>query len=102
MSELTLAEAAAPVLKEAEKVLAPEAAAVLGNLREFVSGEMDKLRGELPAVVDAGVAHLHALGSGMVARYQAVMDHIDATLKGVTEPPVDPTVAPQEAPTTQA
>jgi hypothetical protein len=109
MSELTLAEmAAGPLVKEAEKVLAPEAVAVLGDLREFVSGEMDRLRGELPAVVDAGVAHLHALASGIVGRYQSVVDRIDATLKGATAPPagagapsvpVDPTVAPQGAPT---
>lgn len=97
MSELTLAEAAAaPLVKAAEAALAPEAQKALEELRAFVGSETDKLRAELPAAVNTGVEHLHALGAGILARYQAVMDHIDTTLKGATP---GPTTAP-EAPTT--
>jgi ElaB/YqjD/DUF883 family membrane-anchored ribosome-binding protein len=102
MSEPTLAALAAvgaPLLKEAEQALAPEAEKVLTDLRAFVAAEADKLRTELPAVVETGVQHLHALGAGILARYQSVMDHIDAHLAGAVPAsavaPVDPTAAPE-------
>lgn len=103
MSEPLIAAAeaiAGPLLKQAEQALAPEAVKVLNDLKDFVSGEADKLRVELPQVVEIGVAHLHNLGAAILGRYQAVMDHIDAHLQGTLPAPVaaDPTAAP-EAPT---
>jgi len=98
MSEPTLAALAAvgaPLLKEAEQALAPEAQKVLGDLREFVSGEADKLRTEFPAVVEQGVTHLHNLAEAMLARYHSVMDRIDAHLGGAT--PAAPASEPQLA-----
>src|SRR5436305_10746690 len=95
MSEPTLAALAAigaPLLKEAEQALAPEAEKVLGDLREFVSGEADKLRTEFPAVVEQGVAHLHNLAEAMLSRYHSVMERIDAHLGGAT--PSAATLAP--------
>lgn len=90
MSEPTLAELASAALpaavKEVEGALAPEAAKVLGDLREFVSGEADRLRTELPQVVENGVAHLHALGEAILNRYHSVMERIDAHLGGVPVP----------------
>lgn len=97
MSEPTLAALAAvggPLLKDAEQALAPEAEKVLGDLREFVAGETDKLRTELPAVVEQGTKHLHALGEAMLARYQSVMDRIDAHLGGSIPVPPTQSAAP--------
>lgn len=100
MSEPTLAEmasAALPVVaKEVEEALAPEAAKVLTDLREFVAGEADKLRTELPQVVEQGTAHLHALGEAILNRYHSVMERIDAHLGGSTPAPAAP-VAPEQA-----
>lgn len=91
MSEPTLAAveaAAGPLIADAEKALAPEAQKVLTDLHAFVAGEADKLRQELPGLVEAGVQHLHALGSSILGRYQAVMEHIDAHLTGTVTPAV--------------
>lgn len=122
MSEPTLAAVealGAPLLADAEKALTPEAQKVLTDLHQFVAGEADKLRQELPTLVQTGVQHLHDIGGSILARYQAVMEHIDAHLTGTVTPaapsapaqtsapapaaPVvtDPTVAPS-APTTEA
>lgn len=89
MSEPTIAAveaAAAPLLGEAEKALAPEAQKVLEDLHQFVAGEADKLRQELPGLVQEGLDHLHALGASILARYQAVMEHVDAHLTGTVTP----------------
>jgi len=102
MSESTLAALAAigaPLLKEAEAALAPEAERVLVDLREFVSGEADKLRTQFPAVVDQGVAHLHNLAEAMLSRYNAVMDRIDGHLTGAVGPS-DPTTPPSDGSST--
>lgn len=91
MSESTLAALAAvgaPLLKEAEQALAPEAEKVLTDLRKFVSGEADKLRTEFPAVVENGVQHLQNLAEAMLGRYHSVMERIDAHLGGSVPAPV--------------
>jgi ElaB/YqjD/DUF883 family membrane-anchored ribosome-binding protein len=97
MTDPTLAAVeavAAPLLQDAEKALAPEARKVLTDLHQFVSDEADKLRQELPSLVEAGVQHLHALGASILGRYQAVMEHIDAHLTGTVTPaaPSTPTL----------
>lgn len=98
MSEPTLAELAAlgaPLLKAGEQALAPEAEKVLTDLRGLVAGEMDRLRTELPAVVEQGTAHLHNLGEALLSRYHAIMGHIDSLLTGAT--PANPPAAPLPA-----
>jgi hypothetical protein len=97
MSEPTLAAAealAAPLIKDAEQALAPEAKKALTDLHQFVADEADKLRQELPTLVETGVQHLHAIGSSILARYQAVMERIDAHLTGTATPaePSPPTL----------
>lgn len=94
MSEPTLAAAeaiAVPLLKDAEQALAPEAKKVLTDLKAFVSGEADKLRGDLPQLAEAAAQHVHGIGSELLGRYQSVMDWADAHLNGTAA--VDPTPA---------
>jgi hypothetical protein len=108
MSEPVIAAAeavAAPLLKEAEAALAPEAKKVLEDLHAFVSDEADRLRTQLPVLVQDGVTHLHNLAAEMLGRYQSVMERIDGHLTGtVTAAPAQPTapvaVDPTQAPST--
>lgn len=98
MSEPTIAAveaAAAPLLADAEKALAPEATTVLTDLHQFVAGEADRLRQELPTLVGEGVQHLHDIGSSILGRYQAVMERIDAHLTGTVTAAAPPAPAPE-------
>lgn len=102
MSEATLAAVATPILQEAEKALEPAAAKILADTRKFITAEADRMRTELPTLAQAAADHIHAIGSGLLAHYEAVAAHIDATLAGHTPAPVDPTAASPETPTTPA
>lgn len=104
MSEPTIAAVeavAAPLIKDAEQALAPEAVKVLGDLKAFVGGEADKLRTELPTLVGTAMEHIHSIGTSMLERYQAVMDHIDAHLASATPDPDPSAPATPSAPVAQ-
>lgn len=101
MSELAGLEAvAAPLLKDAVVALTPEAEKVLTDLKAFVSGEADKLRAEVPQLAEQAAQHVHGMGAALLARYQSVMDRVDAHLTGAT--PADPTPAVPAPQTTQS
>ena len=97
MSEPAIAAAealAAPLLKDAEQALAPEAAIALQDLHSFVTSEMDQLRADLPTLVGQGVEHLQNLGAELLNRYHGVIAKIEAHL-GMGTPA--PAALPQQA-----
>lgn len=104
MSEPTLAALsaiAAPLLKDAETALAPEAKKVLTDLRAFMAQEQDKLRSELPQLAEQVAQHVHGIGTALLTRYQSVMDEVDAHLNG-TATAAGPTAAAPASQTTQS
>jgi len=101
MSEPVIAAveaAAGPLLQEAEKALAPEAAIALTDLHNFVTGEMDALRTQLPTLVGLGVEHLHNLGAELLNRYHAVIARVEAHLSGLTPEPMPEPAVPAAVP----
>lgn len=96
MSEMAAVEAlAAPLLKDAAQALAPEAEKVLNDLKDYVTGEADKLRAEIPALAETAASHVHDMGAALLTRYQSVMDRIDAHLTGAAADPTPAAPAPQ-------
>lgn len=96
---------AAPLLKDAVAALTPEAEKVLTDLKAYVSGEADKLRAEIPAKAEEAAQHIHDLGTSLLARYQSLMDRVDAHLTGApaSAATADPTsAAPAPQSTTQS
>lgn len=92
MSELAGVEAlAAPLFKDAVQALTPEAEKVLQDVKAKLAAEADQLRAEIPAKAEAAAAHVHDVASTVLARYQSVLDWVDAKLTG--GPAEDPTPA---------
>lgn len=91
MSEMAVEALAAPLFKDAVAVLTPEAEQALRDVKAKLAAEADRLRAELPAKAEAAAAHVHGIASTVLARYQSVVDWVDARLGGASAG--DPTAA---------